>query len=164
MTATTLEPRSTPTGVPWQWQLRFAGGLLVAFLVVCGVMFWTADSTDDVWKNRIVIFTAVQSLVSAAVGWLFGREVNRAPAEQARADAQQAKEQTATATAAAADARVKAATEQTRGETLAAAVGRVAEAMPVPGGGMSRDSGAGSSTAAPLTALAALARDLYPRR
>lgn len=159
------EPRPIMNGVPWQWQLGFAGGLLVAFFVIGIVMIWTADVSDTVWKNRIAIFTAFQSLVFGAVGWLFGREVNRVPAEQARADAQQAKDQAVTATAEATEARVQAATEQTKGESLASAVANTANAPgQSPSGGHSEDTAFGSPTAPQLSALAALARDLYPRR
>ena len=158
---------ATPPGnsVPWQWQLIVAVVLLVSFIVIGVVMIASADSTDAVWKNRVAIFTAFQSLVFGAAGWLFGREINRVPAETARADAQEAKTEAKEQATAAAEARERAAIEETRGRALASAV--TAAATAPTGGGQSHDVGFGDpqATAAPqIAALAALAANLYGQR
>lgn len=155
--------RSTSgNGVPWQWQLIVATALLVVFVGIGVLMILNADTTDSIWKNRITIFSAFQSLVFGAVGWLFGREVNRVPAEQARAEAQEAKQQAQENADEAAEARVRAATEETRGRALAAAVTSTAASTSTPGlgSGLERTNG----TSPQMAALAAMAEDLYGRR
>jgi ABC-type transport system involved in cytochrome bd biosynthesis fused ATPase/permease subunit len=163
MTEPQPEPsRSTGSGVPWQWQLLVAALLLVVFVAIGVLMIITADTSDSIWKNRITIFSAFQSLVFGAVGWLFGREINRVPAEVARADAQEAKELAQEHADEAVEARVRAATEETRGRALAAAVtSTAASAAPNHGGGLERTSTAPSPL---MVALAAMAEDLYGHR
>ncbi len=149
-------------GVPRQWQLLAAAVLVVVFLVIGVLMIVTADTSDAVWKNRVTIFCAFQSLVCGAVGWLFGREINRVPAEVARADAQEAKELAQENADEAAEARVRAATEETRGRALASAVTATAAST---NGSSSREPGsferASTAPSAQMAALAAMAKDLY---
>ena len=61
--------------------------------------------------ERGVLLGGGESIVFVAVGWLFGREVNRKQAEQAEAATDEAK-----------DASADAATEKARRQALAAAV------------------------------------------
>jgi hypothetical protein len=159
--------RPTLNIVPWQWQLVLAALLLVVFVAIGVLMIATADTSDSIWKNRITIFSAFQSLVFGAVGWLFGREINRVPAELARADAQEAKELAQDNADEAAEARVRAATAETKGRALASAITSTAASM---SGNGASSSGLGglerSSTPAPspqMAALAAMADDLYGR-
>jgi ABC-type transport system involved in cytochrome bd biosynthesis fused ATPase/permease subunit len=157
--------RSTASGgVPWQWQLVVAAVLLVVFLVIGVLMIVTADTSDAVWKNRVTIFSAFQSLVFGAVGWLFGREINRVPAEVARADAQEAKEQAQENAEEAAEARVRAATEETRGRALAAAVTSTAASTAAPTRESAGFERAGAAPTPQLAALAAMAEELYGHR
>jgi uncharacterized membrane protein YgcG len=153
--------------VPWQWQLVVAALLLVVFVAIGVLMIATADTSDSIWKNRITIFSAFQSLVFGAVGWLFGREINRVPAELARVDAQEAKELAQDNADEAAEARVRAATAETKGRALASAITSTAASM---SGNGASSSGLGGlerpSTPAPspqMAALAAMADDLYGR-
>ena len=159
--------RPTLNIVPWQWQLVVAALLLVVFVAIGVLMIATADTSDSIWKNRITIFSAFQSLVFGAVGWLFGREINRVPAELARADAQEAKELAQDNADEAAEARVRAATAETKGRALASAITSTAASM---SGNGASSSGLGglerSGTPAPspqMAALAAMADDLYGR-
>jgi hypothetical protein len=159
--------RLTPNIVPWQWQLVVAALLLVVFVAIGVLMIATADTSDSIWKNRITIFSAFQSLVFGAVGWLFGREINRVPAELARADAQEAKELAQDNADEAAEARVRAATAETKGRALASAITSTAASM---SGGNGGSSGLGGlerpSSPAPspqMAALATMADDLYGR-
>jgi len=161
------KPRRLPDGgVPWQWQLAVAAALLVVFLAIGVLMILTADTPDTVWKNRIAVFSAFQSLVFGAVGWQFGREINRVPAEVARVEAQEAKEQAQDSADEAAEARERAAREETKGRALATAITSTAASMN--GSGSTTGSGsferASTSPAPPqMAALAAMANDLYPR-
>ena len=140
-----------------------AAVLLVVFLAIGVMMILTADTTDAVWKNRIAIFSAFQALVFGAVGWLFGREVNRVPAEVARVEAQEAKDQAQENAEEAAEARVRAAMEETRGRALASAV--TATAASTSGERATGDrrlrTTASSAPSAQMAALAAMAEDLY---
>jgi uncharacterized membrane protein YgcG len=159
--------RPTLNIVPWQWQLVLAALLLVVFVAIGVLMIATADTSDSIWKNRITIFSAFQSLVFGAVGWLFGREINRVPAELARVDAQEAKELAQDNADEAAEARVRAATAETKGRALASAITSTAASM---SGNGASSSGLGglerTGTPAPspqMAALAAMADDLYGR-
>jgi hypothetical protein len=185
MTEPAAEPSRPGAGGPtaWSWQLVLAAVLLVAFLAIGVLMIATADTPDAVWKNRIIIFGTFQSLVFGAVGWLFGREVNRVPAEIARADAREAKELAQDNADEAAEARVRAAAEETRGRALASAITATAGSTATgstgvarDGNGLDRPSSSGLATvsalatASPavassqLVALAAMAEDLYGTR
>jgi hypothetical protein len=160
--------RPTANMVPWQWQLVVAALLLVVFVAIGVLMIVTADTSDSIWKNRITIFSAFQSLVFGAAGWLFGREINRVPAELARADAQEAKELAQDNADEAAEARVRAATAETKGRALASAITSTAASMSGSNGASSSSLGGleRSSSPAPspqMAALAAMADDLYGR-
>ena len=147
------------TGTPWSRQLLMTAVLLVVFLALGVLMIVTADTPDPVWKNRIVIFSAFQALVFGGVGWLFGREVNRVPAEIARVEAREAKELAQENADEAAEARVRAAAEETRGRALASAV--TATAASTNGDRARRRTAASSGPPAPpspqMAALAAMA-------
>lgn len=155
---------SSGNGVPWQWQLSAAALLLVVFMVIGVLMILNADTSDSIWKNRIMIFSAFQSLVFGAVGWLFGREVNRVPAELARAEAQEAKLQAHENAEDATEALVRAATEETRGRALAAAITSTAASTVTPGLGGALDRGGSTPSSPQMAALAAMAEDLYGHR
>jgi type VI protein secretion system component VasK len=58
---------------------------LVAYAVFVWQMWGKADGQNNEveWSRLVGLLTGVEAIVFAAVGWLFGREVNRAQAEQA---------------------------------------------------------------------------------
>ena len=56
-------------------------------------MLSVADGDAQVWERRVYIFSGVEAIVFTAVGWIFGREVHRATAQQAQENAEQAKEE-----------------------------------------------------------------------
>jgi hypothetical protein len=169
MTEPTPAPSRTNGVVPWQRQLVVAAVLLVVFVAIGVLLIVTADTTDAVWKNRVTIFSAFQSLVFGAVGWLFGREINRVPAEIARTEAKEAKQLAQQHADEAAEARVRAATEETRGRALASAITSTAASMRASsnGGTSPREGGFAERSATPsaqMAALAAMAEDLYGSR
>lgn len=66
----------------------------VAYVVVVAVMWEHIDDTDAAWSRRMLLFSGVEAMVFAAVGWLFGKEVNRGAAEAAERANNQANEET----------------------------------------------------------------------
>ena len=151
-------PHSPGNGLPPQTLFGVAILILVAFLGLALFMIVNADASDPVWKNRLAIFTTVQAIVYTAVGWLFGREVNRGAKEAAEKSADMAKADADRAKIEAADAKKverqqaeartvdlrAASTEKVRGTALAAAVLAGATTDPVPSG---IESQSGSATA-----------------
>jgi hypothetical protein len=72
-------------------QLIVAIVILAAFAIVVGFMLLNADGNPEVWERRVYVFSGVEAIVFTAVGWIFGREVHRGTAEQAKEDAKEAK-------------------------------------------------------------------------
>jgi hypothetical protein len=168
-------PTATPgNGLPPETLFWVAVVIILAFLGFSLFMILNADAADPVWKNRLAIFTVFQAIVYTAVGWLFGREVNRgakeaaeksadvaqADAERAKAEAIAAKEAEREQAAARAETLEAASAESVRGATLAAAVLFGSNVGPAPGiENQSGSAAAGDAATAPVWALAAR---LYP--
>jgi hypothetical protein len=60
--------------------------LILAYLVVLFILFRGADdegASETVWGRYTFLLGGLEAIVFTAVGWLFGREVNRKQAEQA---------------------------------------------------------------------------------
>jgi hypothetical protein len=146
-------------------QFGVAVGLLLAFAALVVYMLLTADGKPDTWERQVYVFGAVEAIVFTAVGWIFGREVHRANAENAREDATQAKQD-----AAAKGAQVEALTEEVaKGRTLAAAIDATESAeaaAPAARGAQSdvsaaRRGEAAQPAAASLATLRSLSKKLY---
>lgn len=74
--------------------------LIVAFLGLHIFLLLAADeesTTDVVWNRFTTITNGVEAIVFTAVGWLFGREVNKGTAEVAKTQADSAQRQAAAA-------------------------------------------------------------------
>ncbi len=69
--------------------------IVVAAFITFGVFLVinadTGDSTE--WERWVYVFGAAEAIAFAAVGWMFGKEVNRQRAESAEATAEQAQEE-----------------------------------------------------------------------
>jgi hypothetical protein len=78
----------------WRRQYGVAVGLLVGFAALVVAMLLMAGGEDSLWQRRVFVFGAVEALVFTAVGWLFGREVNRSALASAQEDADTAKRET----------------------------------------------------------------------
>ena len=66
--------------------LGIALALLLAYGVTVFVLFNLADDSgvdESTWSRYIYLLGGLEAIVFTAVGWLFGREVNRKQAEQA---------------------------------------------------------------------------------
>jgi len=155
-------------GVPWKWQLIVAVVLLALFLGLAVWMLLLADSSDAVWKNRAYVFGSVEAIVFTAVGWLFGREVNRAQAETAQESADKAREVADQKTEEAGIAQKQAAVTEERGRGLVDGIGLMTASPPAPtsrGGDIGLGQGrAPAGTDSQLEALHELGRRLFPAR
>lgn len=130
--------------------LGFAG--LVAYLI--GKAGTAADGT---WSRYVYLFGAVEALVFTAVGWLFGREVNRQAVQSAEARADLATDK-------AEEAATNAATQEAKGRALRAAVEARAAGPDQPDAEEQGISGADQVDREQMRELAALARALFPDR
>ncbi|SHJ79395.1 hypothetical protein [Pseudozobellia thermophila] len=64
-------------------QYIIAVALLVGYGFFIYYLVGRVDSGDPAWSRLIYLFSGVEAIVFAAVGFLFGKEVNRRRAEQA---------------------------------------------------------------------------------
>ena len=133
--------RSGSGGLPVVFIGVVALVLLTAFAVLAVWMMASADVEETTWARRVYVFGAVEAIVFAAVGWLFGREVHRGQAEAAQKDAQEAKADAAEARDTASAKSEEAAVARTKGQALASAVrgstpplSRSTTEAPAPGG------------------------------
>jgi hypothetical protein len=68
-------------------------GLILVYLVILWLLFRSADdqgANETVWGRYMFLLGGLEAVVFTAVGWLFGREVNRKQAEQAEQATQEA--------------------------------------------------------------------------
>lgn len=114
-------------------------------------------AADGTWSRYVYLFGATEALVFTAVGWLFGREVNRQAVQSAEARADQAIMKTEEATAKAAEQEAKGHALRAAVETRATGLGTTGVEERGFGGG---DPGGGER----MRDLAELARALFPDR
>lgn len=77
------EPKS---GVPWVVLLIIALLLIGVYVIAVWILFGLADdagTSEIIWGRYTFLLAGFEAVVFTAVGWLFGREVNRKQAEQA---------------------------------------------------------------------------------
>jgi hypothetical protein len=169
------EGPQAPNPSRWSWQFWVAVVILLGFgALVVYMMKVAAQGSDPFWQRRIYVFSAVEALVFTAIGWLFGREVNRSAVVTAQQDAAGAKKEAETARVEArqsaeqtSKAKETAAEERAKGRTLAVVA---ANAAPPPGqrAAGSQDAAAGGRAApagpagAAVVDLAAVIQQLYP--
>jgi cytochrome bd-type quinol oxidase subunit 1 len=72
--------------------------LAIAFVAFAAFLTFNADTTNATeWDRWVYVFGAAEAVAFTAVGWLFGREVNRKRAESAEVRAHDAEHQKDTA-------------------------------------------------------------------
>jgi hypothetical protein len=131
--------------------------LLLGFAALLLYLVGEASSaTDATWSRYVYLFGALEALVFTAVGWLFGREVNRQAVQHAEKRAAQADSK-------AEDAVGRAAEQEANGRALRTAVEARAGELSTSivedrgiGGGGARDDR--------ISELVTLARALFPPR
>jgi hypothetical protein len=89
----------TTTGSGYWAPLLIAVALILAYLGYALLLYFSADQVkDDTHWNRLVyIAGGLSSLVSAALGWVFGREVHRSAVDNATKEAGRARDDAAAA-------------------------------------------------------------------
>lgn len=168
-----------PDGPSWQRLLPIAMLIVVVYLAFALVAFIRADDplTETLWTRSAWVVQGVEAIAFTAVGWLFGKEVHRGEAEQAKERADEAKgeakdaKQDAKAAVSRADAakddlvetRERAVVAEHAGQRLADAV-RAATAETVDGGNERTRSlpEAGAGAGAGLADVRVLADRLFP--
>lgn len=167
------EPQNQPSGIP-----RYGSGtgpsfwiplgiaiiLLAAYLVLLIWLFSSAAEIKDetVWGRLIYVAGGLAAIVSAATGWLFGREVHRGVAEVATAAAQSARDDAGKAhdeLSKSHDVALRAQKDAATGHSLAAAIRATAKSS-----NLAHDAGmdVAGFAQAHLSALQALADELFP--
>jgi lysylphosphatidylglycerol synthetase-like protein (DUF2156 family) len=119
---------------------------LIAYGILLVILYQQVDSAEPAWSRKVLLLTGVEAVTFAAVGWLFGREVNRGAADAAK-----------TANTQAQDNAAEAGVQRGRGAMLASGI---------------RQAAADSTTAAELRgttaarsqldSLVAMANEFYP--
>jgi hypothetical protein len=139
-----------------------AGVTIVALAALGAFLVFLLNHADDgggVWDRYLYLYSGLEAIAFAGVGWLFGREVHRAQAETAQ---QRADEQTKRADAATEEA-VK---ERERGQAFAGAVVVKSEARAGQASEQQVErmgpTASGTSPSDDIAELAALAQRLYP--
>jgi hypothetical protein len=98
----------------------------IALLVVAGVfvtfLLRQLGASETEWSRAVFVWSGVEAVLFAAVGWFFGKEVNRERAEAAEREAAKAQAETSAARTDAATAKEDAATARSFGESLTAAI------------------------------------------
>lgn len=84
-------PAATPSFslrnyLPW----IFAAGILIAYFFLVKYMLNNVTLDEKVWVKLTYVFGSVEAIVFAAVGFIFGREVNRSRAVIAESKAKKA--------------------------------------------------------------------------
>jgi hypothetical protein len=90
-------------GVPWGVLLGIALFLIALYVVGLSILLQLADDTgtnETIWSRYTYLLAGFEAVVFTAVGWLFGREVNRKQAEQAESATNQAMKKSEQAAAA----------------------------------------------------------------
>jgi hypothetical protein len=68
--------------------------VVVSVVYVIGlVLMWSkVGDADPVWARRLVLLAGLEAIVFAAIGWLFGKEVNRHAVDSAATANEKARE------------------------------------------------------------------------
>jgi hypothetical protein len=73
-------------------RVGFAVFVTIAFAVFATYLVVNADTKNQTeWQHWVYIFGSVEAIAFAAVGWVFGKEVNRERAEKAEDSAKTAR-------------------------------------------------------------------------
>lgn len=94
-------------------QFLFAAFVLIGYTIFLYFLVIKAQSEDEkIWTRFIYLFSGVEAIVFSAVGFIFGREVNRTRAEKSENEAKDAQNQEK-------EAKIKENEAKVKGESLA---------------------------------------------
>lgn len=102
-----------------QTAVAFAFFVLIGYATFIYFLVGKVGSGNEAWPRLTFLFTGVEAIVFSAVGFVFGREVNRSRAEKAERYAKEADEDRKLAEQKELDALAKAKEETLKGENLA---------------------------------------------
>ena len=143
--------------------LRVAVAILAVYLLGLLIMFLTRSANEITWARLVYLFGGLEAIAFAAAGYLFGREVNRARAENAEARADEAQADSVEAKQDAAKANADAEKAMEKGQTLAKFItSRVAPEGDLPGDREAFGPQAGRVSPDDIRAIHDLANQLFP--
>ncbi|WP_142783825.1 hypothetical protein [Changchengzhania lutea] len=117
------QPKTIITDPLGSQKFKFAIFIFIVYLIFIGYLLWRTDTKDDlIWTRMLFLFTGIEAIVFAALGYVFGRDVHRKRAENAEKNAEDAKKDEAKAKKDAEEAKDKAQKEREKGIALSAAV------------------------------------------
>jgi hypothetical protein len=64
----------------WILAALFALAVVGSYVAMVVILWDQVDSGEVEWSRKVLLFTGVETIAFAAVGWVFGREVNRGAA------------------------------------------------------------------------------------
>lgn len=82
-------PEKLRAYVPW----IFAGVILIGYGIFIYYLIGKTNAEDEEWVKITYIFSSVEAIVFTAVGFIFGREVNKSRAEKAEKGEEKAKKE-----------------------------------------------------------------------
>ena len=148
------------------------GTFAVAVIAILGYVVFiiymlnqVGEKNEVVWTRTVLIFGGAEAIAFAAVGYIFGREVNRQRADSAELDAKDARKDAKEAGNRIVEAEKEAAEEKTKGKSLARSV-MAKQSTRTTGrlnmGGQSQNQNQAGSGTPDVDELAAFAKSLYP--
>ena len=97
--------------------------IFIAYIIfIIYLITKTSTENDLLWTRLLYLFTGIEAIVFAALGYVFGRDINRSRAENAEKDAEKAKKDEAKAKADAEKAKKESQKEREKGIALSTAV------------------------------------------
>lgn len=96
--------------------------ILVAYIIFIAFMLYESGKEDLIWTRMLYLFSGLEAIVFAALGYVFGKDIHRIRAEKAEENADQAKKETDKAKKETEIAKEKAQQEKEKGIQLSTAI------------------------------------------
>lgn len=99
--------------------------ILIVYLIFIAFMLYKSDAQDTQdlsWSRMLYLFSGIEAIVFAALGYVFGKDIHRIRAEKAEENADQAKKETDKAKKETDNAKATAQEEKIKGIKLSTAV------------------------------------------
>lgn len=96
--------------------------ILVAYIIFIASMLYNSDTLELTWTRRLYLFSGLEAIVFAALGYVFGKDIHRVRAENAEQNVDQAKKEADKAKKEAENAKEQAQHEKEKGIQLSTAI------------------------------------------